>query len=285
MAAAVLSIAASARAQDAPGAPFDRVSFFVGLDGSKQPQDLGINANIGPRFAINAGIPVSATNGLGVQLGAAVNLSDSAVHVLDQVEGTSRRSQVFLTAGVFQRLTRGSWALAYDLVREQYYDTFTLAQVRGEGSVRLSGKDELGVAFGLGVRGEDGSVGDVRVRLEPIAQALAFSRHEWSAGGRTTLWVGLASGHHNEVLVIPDASYDRHVLVYGARLDLPLNSRVSVTGAANLITPAATGTVDAFMGITIRTAGARPQQRSRTSPLLDVANNTELPVDLAVLSR
>ena len=40
---------------------------------------------------------------LGAQIGVATNLSDAAVHVLDQVEGTSRRTQTFLTFGVFQK--------------------------------------------------------------------------------------------------------------------------------------------------------------------------------------
>ena len=40
---------------------------------------------MGPRFAVNIGAPVVQGAGLGVQFGAALNLSDAAVHVL--VEG------------------------------------------------------------------------------------------------------------------------------------------------------------------------------------------------------
>src|SRR5262245_6909032 len=38
--------------------PFDTLTFFGGLDGSKQPQDLGINANMGVRLAANLGLPL-----------------------------------------------------------------------------------------------------------------------------------------------------------------------------------------------------------------------------------
>lgn len=278
--------AAQGSAQNAPSTSvFDRVAFFAGLDGSKQPQDLGINAVMGLRLSVNAGVPVAPSKGLGVQIGAAVNLSDAAVHVLDQIEGTSRRSQAFVTAGVFQRLSRASWGLAYDIQRDMYYDTFNLGQVRGEAAARLTSTDELGVAFNVGTGTQTGAVGDTVVELTPIAQALGFLRRDWSRGGRTTTWVGVASQHHNQVLVIPDASVDRHVLVYGARLDLPLNDRISISGSANLVTPAATGTVDAFLGITIRASRANERERALSLPLMPVVNNPEMPVDLTIPAR
>src|SRR5688572_15748251 len=99
--AIVLGAAWSAAAQSAPGM-FENLSLFVGPDGSKQPQDLGINAHMGIRLGANLGFPLSEAVKLGAQIGVAENLSDSAVHVLDQVEGTSRRTQTFVTAGVFQ---------------------------------------------------------------------------------------------------------------------------------------------------------------------------------------
>jgi hypothetical protein len=40
------------------------------------------------------------------------------------------------------------------------------------------------------------------------------------------------------------------VLLYGAQLYMPLSERFAVTGAANLLTPASTGTVDAYLGVT-----------------------------------
>ena len=59
------------------------------------------------------------------------------------------------------------------------------------------------------------------------------------------MWLGVARGHHNVVWVFPDNSRTENVLVYGADLQLPLNDRFAVMGAANFLTPTSTGTVDA----------------------------------------
>ncbi len=262
----------------------DRIDVFVGLDGSKQPQDLGINANMGPRFAANIATPLVRAAGLGIQFGTSVNLSDAAVHVLDQVEGTSRRTQVFTTVGVFQRTGRLSWSLGYDALRQFYYDDVWLGQWRGEVNVAMSDRDQIGVWFTAPASGSDAAVGDVSaggtaLRLDPIGQASVVARHTWATGARTGVWVGVARGHHNVVLVFPDNSRSRNVLVCGAELLMPLNDRWAITGATNLITPTATGTVDAFMGVTVN-LGRRGTGTARFGPMLGVANNTSFAVDL-----
>lgn len=259
---------------------FDTLQLFAGLDGSKQPQDLGINANMGVRLAVNAAVPVLRSRGVGLQVGTALNLSDAAVHVLDQVSSTSRRTQSFTTVGLFQRQPRFGWSLAYDHLRESYFDEFTLAQLRGNGSVRVAQHDEAGIGVTTPLRHATGMAPGTPVRLDPIGQVTAFERHQWASGARTTLWAGIASGHHNVVLGFPDTSEDRPVFVYGARLDLPLNDRLSITGSGNFLTPAATGTVDAYLGITVTPGRRATAARSTFAPALDVANNPEFPVDL-----
>ncbi len=263
-----------------PDSWLDRVDVFVGLDGSKQPQDLGINANMGPRFSVNLGAPVVRGAGLGVQFGTAINLSDAAVHVLDQVDGTSRRTQVFTTLGLFQRAGRISWAVGFDALRQHYYDDEWMGQFRGEFGTALGANDQVGVWFTAPSRHADAAVGTTALRLEPIAQVNAIARHSWPSGARTGVWVGVAQGHHNVVLVFPDNSRDEHVVVYGAEVSMPLNERWTVTGATNLITPTATGTVDAFMGVTFNLGKGRARAQ-RFTPMLDVANNTAFSVDLS----
>jgi len=258
----------------------DRIDLFVGLEGSKQPQDLGINANMGPRLAVNVGAPLVGTAGLGVQAGVAVNLSDAAVHVLDQVEGTSRRTQTFTSIALFQQTQRYRWALGYDVQHQQYYDEVWFAQWRGEATVAITGRDDIGVWFTAPARGSDATVGTTPLRLDPIGQVNAVARHTWASGATTGVWLGVARGHHNVVLVFPDNSRDRNVVVYGADLMMPLNERWAITGATNLITPTATGTVDAFMGVTVN-LGRGPRRRARLAPGMSVANNTSFAVDLA----
>jgi hypothetical protein len=279
--AIVLGAAAPAAAQSAPGR-FENLSLFVGPDGSKQPQDLGINAHMGIRFGANLGIPLSEPLGLGAQIGVAENVSDAAVHVLDQVEGTSRRTQTFVTAGIFQRPSANfNWGLVYDLSLAQYYDDFTFSQLRGQAGFGLRPGDEVGVRFAKSVKGDEGTMAGTPVRLDPITQVTGYHRHTWATAAQTSVWLGVARGHHNVVWVFPEDTRDNNVLVYGAELSVPLSERFALTGAANLVTPAATGTVDAYLGVTFYPGRSGLRAASnRFTPIVPVANNPEMSINL-----
>src|SRR5262249_33445786 len=91
---------------------FENMSLFFGVDGSKEPADLGVNANFGYRFAFNWGLPVFEETGIGVQVGTAVNYSQNALRILPFIDGTVDRWQSFTTVGLFQRMTNGlRWGL------------------------------------------------------------------------------------------------------------------------------------------------------------------------------
>lgn len=288
--AAVLAVglggASTASAQSAsqtgPTGPFENLSLFVGPDGSKQPQDLGINANMGIRFGANLGLPLVKAANLGMQIGVAQNLSDAAVHVLDQVEGTSRRSQTFATVGVFQRPNeQWNWGLAYDLSMSNYYDNFTMGQLRGQVGFGMRESDEVGVRFSKSTQGDTGSMGGTPVHLDPMTQIAGYHRHTWASAAQTSVWAGIARSHHNIVWVFPDNSRDENVLVYGAELSVPLSDRFALSGAANLVTPTATGTVDAYLGVTFYPGrSAIRAARNTYAPIVPVANNPEMPIDL-----
>jgi hypothetical protein len=264
------------------GTRWDNLSIFAGLDGSKQPQDLGINANMGVRFSGNLGLPVSDRLNLAAQIGAGVNLSDAAVHVLDQIEGTSKRTQTFFTLGLSQSIgERTTWGLAYDGLLQHYYDDFTLGQMRGFAGYSITESNEVGVWFTTSVKSDQGMMGTTPVTLDPISQTNGYVAHVWPTGARTRLWLGLASGHHNIVWGLPDNSRDSRVVVYGADLELPLSDRFAVSGSANFLTPTATGTVDAFLGITYFPGrNAAHQRRGTFVPRQAVANNPEFPVNM-----
>ena len=98
---------------------------------------------------------------------------------------------------------------------------------------------------------------------------------------RTNVWVGLANAHHNVVWVFEDNSKDDNVLVYGAELSVPLSERFAITGAANFVTPTATGTVDAYLGLTFFPGrSAMRSVRNVYAPFTAVANNPTFAVDL-----
>jgi len=288
---AVVAVAGSAAAQtpagggasaQPPGKLTDNLSFFMGLDGSKQPQDLGINANMGARFGLNWGFPISRGDNLGGQAGIAVNLSDAAVHVLDQVEGTSNRMQIFATGGVFQRTpTKITWAAGFDFQYSDYYDTFWLGQVRGQIGAALSERHEMGAWMTLGVTGADVQLGATNLRLDPIAQINGYSSHVWPTNARTVIWAGLAAGHDNIVLTVSEEPRSDWVFVYGAALQMPLSDRFAVAGAANFLTPTATGTVDAFLGVVFFPGGGLVKGGGGMfRPVMPVGNNPMMPVNM-----
>jgi len=275
---------AAAQSADPPSSPgiFENLSLFVGPDGSKQPQDLGINAEMGVRFAANWGFPISERFNLGAQVGAAYNLSDGAVDVLNQIGGPGHRTQSFVTMGVFQRPTsRVNWGIAYDTSFERYYDNFRFAQWRGQAGYGVSNSDEVGIWFAKSAHGQDGQLAGTAVRLDPISQVNAYTRHTWANHAQTAVWVGVANAHGNVVWVLPANSATGPVLVYGSELDFPLSERFAVTGMANFITPTATGTVDAFLGLTYYPGrGGFRAARSTFAPLTTVANNPTMAIDL-----
>lgn len=260
----------------ASGPAFD---LFAGLDGSKQPQDLGINANMGARLAAGLTLPLSSTRGFGLQVGAGLNLSDAAVHVLDQIDGTSRRAQRFVTVGVYQQGARLVWAANVDYLHQSYYDTMSLAQARGLVGVHASPATEVGVLGSAALKDDTADAAGTPVTVRPIGQVAAYVTRTWSYGATTRAWAGVTAAHHNVVFVFPDNSQTRRPLVYGAQLDMPLSPRLSVTGAANFVTPTATGTVDAYLGLSFFPGRVRrPGRASRA--VLPIANNPEFPVDL-----
>lgn len=124
-------------------------------------------------------------------------------------------------------------------------------------------------------------MGATPVYLSPISQINGFARHIWDNNAITNVWVGVASAHHNVVWVFDDNSKDKHVLVYGAELSVPLSDRFAIIGAANFLTPTATGTVDAYLGLTFFPGrSAIRSSRSVFAPFTTVANNPTFAVDL-----
>ena len=108
--------------------------------------------------------------------------------------------------------------------------------------------------------------------LEPITQANLFWRHTWPNVTQTSAWLGMAEGHSEAVLVFPQNPRVDTVLTFGAEIHVPLNDWMAIYGSANFITPAATGTVDAFLGVTFYPGGgARHAHRNRFAPLLPVS--------------
>lgn len=271
-------------AQDVPSSSLlDNLSLFIGLDGAKTPQDLGVNAHMGGRGHFNWAYPLLEDHGIGVQAGGALVYQRNAVGVLETVNPTHDRTQFFFTAGVFQRTDWGlSWGVVFDYQYQDHYASISLSQWRGEVSYAVGDTDEFGVWGTVPNRRDHATVAGASFDLKPFMQANLFWRHVFDNQAVVRGWVGVAEEHSRFVLVFPPvSSATRHPFTYGADVNIPLSDSLTLFGQANFVTPHDSGVVTATLGIAFYPGGgARQAARNRFAPLLTVADNPTFPVDL-----
>ncbi|QDU88447.1 hypothetical protein Pla175_18250 [Pirellulimonas nuda] len=267
---------------------YDELTLFAGIDGSKQPQDFGVNANLGAQLQFNLGLPVSREYGIGAQIGSSLIPSTNAVQVYDLVGETTDRLQSYTTVGLYQRTPSGfAWGFVYDFLYEDSYDQFSLGQWRVRGAFDVGPRSEVGLTAHLSGQDASGEFnaaglgGPKPLTLRPIAQGSLYWRRFWETGTQTTLWFGLAEGHgENNAVTGPAADKDES-FVMGADILAPLNDYLAIYGETNLIMPPDTGTVDAFLGVQFFPGGgAKRARRTPFAPLLPVAAPTSFSVDL-----
>lgn len=260
----------------------DNLELFLGLEGSKQPQDFGVNAQFGGRAHVNWAVPLWEELGLGLQIGTAINQTKHAVAVTHAIEGSSSRTQNFTTVGIFQRTETGwTWGIAHDFQYQNDYDSTFLTQWRGRAGYSLTENDEIGIMAMVPQTAADASWAGVPVRLKPLAMGSGYWRHTWAYGAQTTGWLGMADRHGQANVALGDRSSTGNVVVFGADLQVPLNDRWALFGEANFVTPADTGTVDAYLGICYYPGGGAVRWRQRAfAPVLPVANNTSFVTNL-----
>jgi len=260
----------------------ETLSLFLGYEGSKQPQDFGINAHFGGRSAVNWGVPLLEESGIGLQVGTAINATANAVQVMERVEGTTSRTQSFSTLGCFQRTPGGwKWAAAYDFLYQDYYDDFSLSQCRGLVGYQLSDANEVGVKSAVHTDDDQGDFGGVPVTLRAINQGSVYYKHTYPNLVQLSCWFGVAEGHSEANIALGDLPAQDEAFVYGTDVFVPLNDYCAIFGEANFMTPADTGTVDAYLGMELFCwGGAKESRQQRFTPVLPVAGNTSFSVDL-----
>ncbi len=265
----------------APTRVLDNLEFFGGLDGSKGPEDLGVNANFGGRGSVNWGYPVLEVYGIGVQLGAAINYARTAVTVLESATNTHDRRQTFTTVGLFQRTEMGlNWGFGYDFLFMDYYTGMRLGQWRGRCGWAMNERNEMGMWGTIGSLNDTKQVAGFLLEMRPITQGNMYWRHIWRSEAITTFWAGMADRHQQFVLLNPGRPASNLPFVFGAEMYVPMNDYLAMWGQANFITPNDTGTVTATLGFAFYPGGrAWTAGRSRFAPMLPVANNPTFAVD------
>lgn len=253
-------------------------SLFAGLTGAKQPQDFGVNAHFGARTAVNYGRALGST-GIGLQLGTALVSTDNAVQVIERVEGSSSRFQSFSTVGLFQHTGDWHWGAGYDFLYQRYYDDFFLGQWRGQIGYDVTANTQVGVRTQIQGHDDDGFFGPVGVRLQAIDQVTGYMNYTWNNGAMVGGWLGLVDGHGETNVALGDLPRRDNMLVFGSTVRAPLTNYLALFGEANFITPADTGTVDAYLGLEFYPGGGAKRGR-KYRPLLPVASNATFSVDL-----
>ena len=285
----VASWTTSASAQTAGLSDGGGWSHFVGIDGSKQPQDYGVNANLGLRLSTERSGPLSDAAGIGFQVGTAVEQSDNAVRVFELIGQETSRFQNHTTLGIFRRgvasgatfSDRLGWALAYDHLYQDGFDTTSLSQCRTRLQYEWSVRDSIGGVARFELDDDQARFGNDRVTLRSINQYDLFWRHYYATGVQTTTSIGVAERHgeHNTVTG-PSPSFDE-AFVFGADFLAPISNSFAIYGETNLIFPADTGTVDAFLGLMFfPNRPAARIRRGRYDAMQPLASDVTFPVDL-----
>ncbi len=257
------------------------LSVFGGVHGFKGPADQGRNGNFGFQEGFNFGAPLGGPWGIGYQLGLTASQSNFAGNQADQQIGTTSddRNQVFFTAGMFRRKLCGGWqwAVAFDLLHDNYYGTADLKQIRSETSFRLpDGKREVGYFGAYGTGGDDLVLLDRRqLGLQPTDLFAFYYRRYFCAGGQGRLWGGFSGG--GDALI-------------GGEIRVPIGESWALESRINYLIPkqasgAGGGQGEESWGLIVNLVyyvgqSARCVDQSPYRPMLSVADNTMFMADV-----
>jgi hypothetical protein len=200
-------------------------SVFGGVQGYKGGGNLGLDGSFGFNEGVNVGLPIPLFpgTGLGCQVGFRAlqsNLSSSSFTF-------EQRNQTFFTTGIFRRVPYGlQGGIAFDLMKDEWYDDLNLGQIRGEIGWKLPCQHEWGYYFAAGDSGDDTASPLINGRIDrwtPVDFHSFYYRRRlsWCPGGTARFYTGFSS--------------DQDGLV-GAESYMPINRRWAVnTSFAYLI--------------------------------------------------
>ena len=213
---------------------FDNVSFFGGLDGSKQPQDFGVNAEFGGRASVNWGIPLVESIGLAPNW--APHSTRPATRSRSCRAHSAKRDgrRVIRPWACSTRLESGfNWGFVYDFMHENYYDSFSLGQWRIDLSYQVTQNTSFGIWSAISSQSESGHYTTIPVTLTPITQANLYWSQTWNGGVQTMIWGGWADGHGQVNVVLGDLPRIENPFVFGT--DPSCRSRTSGRFSAKAI--------------------------------------------------
>jgi hypothetical protein len=167
---------------------------FGGVHDFRSPVNITGNSNFGFQEGVNWAMPLWHDYGIGAQVGFQAtqsNLQNNSIDVYDIY-----RNQTFITAGLFHRPCDGQgwqYGAVFDYLRDEFYQTFSVGQLRGELSWLWDCQNELGFWFATGVMDSDNANDNVFLGADEysaINQYAFFYRRRFCRGGEGRLWGG-----------------------------------------------------------------------------------------------
>ncbi len=209
----------------------------VGTTGFQNGPDLGLLGDFGTSESLNWAMPLWNAFGIGWQIGVRgvqTNFNSTSINVDNQtLLRNSARNQVFMTTGLFTRAFEGhglQGGLAYDYLRDNWYDDVDVAQLRGEISY-VFGAWEAGFWGAGNVKDANGIFGH-RNRTAITADSTdiyaGFYRLYFGDANELKIWGG-ATGSQNGII--------------GTFLRAPMNRSLALEGTFTYMLPGPSKTV------------------------------------------
>jgi hypothetical protein len=251
---------------------FRDLSVYAGVQGFKDPTDLGENGDFGFHEGANWGLPLWGCSGVGFQIGGEIDHSDLAPNAT--VFG-DHRNQFFITSGVFYRPTREcGWqgGVVFDYLDDQFYNSVTVSQIRGNLSYVVD-MSEFGFEFAAGTH-------DDTIKA-PVTTIAALPSTVYSPVDLYTLYYGRRLANGGQVKAFAGLA-DGLGAIVGADLDIAISNSFSLEGDFAYVIPdkVAAGEVPgesaniAFSLVWHPGCHARDTFDSAYRPLFNVADNS-----------
>jgi hypothetical protein len=226
-----------------PGGLCDNLELFAGGDGWKNHGDDDDNNNFGYRLGAN-----SAFGGSNIrfQIGGSYGFYD--FHGREDPEEVPTERQLFVTGGVYKRSKiccgdRLSWGVVYDYMNTNNWgeqaDNLDLGQIRARIGYAINACQELGAWAAVGI--DDDLTGRLGggVKVEAKDQINVYWLHNYSLGGETMLYVGLADEPNGHLQTYDSPNLTE--VVFGLRGRAPLSEKLALYGNVHYILPGTTG--------------------------------------------
>ncbi len=242
--------------------------------------------NNGVHFGANLSALICPKIGLGVQVGGSYGVYD--FNGRDSTAPQGNQEQTFFTTGFFYRGPENSpvnAGIVYDMMINHNFGVAAtdvmLQQLRGQIGVKVCDKSEVGVWGAMELNRASIIPNNVGVQsYRGIDQGSLYYQYTFDQGAKVRGWIGLPfsdtlAPSHNGV----------GTWLAGARVDVPLNDRVSLYGEGAYMSPHTTipfplkisEVSSVSIGLTINLGCGKPGGRS--SAYMPVANNSTFFVD------